>query len=154
MASGPVFMFCAPVLVFGGTETSLFHILRARTHFRRYRGRRVPFLRFVHSDSFLVVSWATGPTFMFCAAGQIFNGTEGSMSHFNVLRARTRFHVTRAWTRFRPYRGRRVMFSCYARLDSFSGVTRASGPILMFCAPGLIFGGSEGDEPVFFFFTP
>jgi hypothetical protein len=33
----PVFMFCAPEIVFGGTEGigSRFQVLRARTHFRR-----------------------------------------------------------------------------------------------------------------------
>jgi ABC-type sulfate transport system permease subunit len=36
-ASGLVLMFCAPELVFGGTEgvVSRFHVLRSRTHFRR-----------------------------------------------------------------------------------------------------------------------
>jgi hypothetical protein len=36
-ASGPVFMFLAPVLIFDGTEglRSRFHVLRTRTHFRR-----------------------------------------------------------------------------------------------------------------------
>jgi hypothetical protein len=44
-ASDLVFMFCAPRLIFGGSEGigSRFHPLRPRTHFRRYRGRRVPF---------------------------------------------------------------------------------------------------------------
>jgi hypothetical protein len=145
-SSGPVFMFCTPELVFGGTEGvgSLFHILRARTRFRRYRGRRVPFLRFVCSDSFSTVPRVTGPIFMFCAAGLIFSGTEGGKSRFNVLRVRTRFHVTRARTLFQPYRGCRVQFSCYVRMDSFSWVTRPSGPIFIFCAPKLIFSGNEG----------
>jgi hypothetical protein len=37
-ASCPVFMFCSPELVFGGTEGvwSRFHVLRVRTRFRRY----------------------------------------------------------------------------------------------------------------------
>jgi hypothetical protein len=44
-ASGPVFKFCAPRLVFDGTAgiASCFHVLRALTRFRRYRGRRLPF---------------------------------------------------------------------------------------------------------------
>jgi hypothetical protein len=44
-ASAPVFMFCTPGLVFDGTEGvgSCFHVFRARTHFRRYRGCRDPF---------------------------------------------------------------------------------------------------------------
>jgi hypothetical protein len=43
--TGPVFMFCAPGLVFGGIEDfgSLYRVLRSRTRFRRYRGRWVPF---------------------------------------------------------------------------------------------------------------
>jgi hypothetical protein len=47
-ASGPAFMFCVPVLIFGGTEGvgSRFHVLCVRTHFRRYRGRQVPFSSF------------------------------------------------------------------------------------------------------------
>jgi hypothetical protein len=37
---GPVFMFCAPKSRFGGTEGvgSRFHVLRSRTRFGRYRG--------------------------------------------------------------------------------------------------------------------
>jgi hypothetical protein len=83
-ASGPVFMFCAPGLVFGGNEVvvSRFHVLRVRTHFS-------------------AVPRASGPVFMFCAPGLIFGGTEGVGS---------RFHVLRAWTRFRRYHGRWVPF--------------------------------------------
>jgi hypothetical protein len=39
---------------------------------------------------------------------------------------------------------RRVSFSCFTRSDSFSGVPRALGPVIMFCNPGLVFGGTEG----------
>jgi hypothetical protein len=44
-ASSPVFMFCAPVLFFSGSDGlgSRFHVLRPRTRFQRYLGRRVPF---------------------------------------------------------------------------------------------------------------
>jgi hypothetical protein len=44
-ASGPVFLVCAPGYVFGGTEdvVSRFHVLRARTRFRRTPGFGVPF---------------------------------------------------------------------------------------------------------------
>jgi hypothetical protein len=40
-ASGPVFMFCAPEHIFGGTEGigSHFHVLRSQTLFRCYRRR-------------------------------------------------------------------------------------------------------------------
>jgi hypothetical protein len=130
-------MFCAPGLVFSGTEevTSLIHVLRARTHFRRYRGRRVPFLCFALPDSFSAVPRASGPIFIFYAPGLVFGGTEGVRTRFNVFRSRTCFL---------PYGGRRVPFSCFVRPDSFSAVPRASGSVFMFCAPGLIFGGTEG----------
>jgi hypothetical protein len=51
-ASGLVFTFCDPGLIFGGAEGvgSRFQVLRARTHFRRYRGRRVPFSSFALPD--------------------------------------------------------------------------------------------------------
>jgi hypothetical protein len=136
-ASGLVFMFSAPRLVFGGIGgvRSRFHVLRALTHFRRYRGRQVPFSYFALPDSFLAVLWASGPVFLFCAVGFVFGGTDGVGSHFHVLRSRTHF---------RRYRGRRVFFSCFALSDSFSAVPRASGLIFMFCALGLVFGGTEG----------
>jgi hypothetical protein len=72
---------------------------------------------------------------MFCVPGLVFGGTEGVGS---------RFHVLRALTRFRRYRGRHVLFSCFALFDSFSAVTSASGPVFMFSVPGLVFGGTEG----------
>jgi hypothetical protein len=93
---------------------------------------------------------------MFCAPRRVFGGTEGVES---------RFHVLRACIRFRPYRGRQVPFSCFARPNMFSAIPRvtvpflyfalpnifyavpsASGPVLMFCAPDLIFGSLEGDR--------
>jgi hypothetical protein len=136
-ASGPVFMFCAPGLIFGGTEGvgSRFHVLRAGTRFRRYRGRRVLFQGFALPDSFSAVPRASGPVFMFCKPRLCFGGT---------VRVGSRFHVLRPRTRFRRYRGRRVPFSCFALPNSFSAVPRTSGPILMFCAPGLVFSGAGG----------
>jgi hypothetical protein len=130
-------MFCEPGLVFGGTEGvgSRFHVLRSGTHFRRYRGRRVPFSYFARPDSFSAVSSASGPFFMFSAPGLIFGGTKVVGS---------RFHVLRAQTRFCRYRGRRVPFSCFARPDSFSAVPRASGPVFMFHGHGIVFGDTEG----------
>jgi hypothetical protein len=153
-ASGPNFMFCAPGLVFDSTERvgSRFHVLRSRTHFRRYRRRRVPFSCFARPDSFSAVSSASGPffhvlrpwtrfqrcrvrrvvprssgpVFMFCAPKFVFCGTEGVEYRFHVLRARTRFP---------RYRGRQIPFSCVARPDSFSAVLWASGPVFMFCSP-------------------
>jgi hypothetical protein len=116
-ASGLVFMFCAPSLVFGGTEGvgSCFHVLRSRTRFRRYRGRRVSFSCFALLNSFSAISGASGLVFLFYAPGLIFDGTKGVGSHFYVLRFRTRF---------RRYRGRRVPFSCFALPNSFFGSTR------------------------------
>jgi hypothetical protein len=72
---------------------------------------------------------------MFCAPVYIIGGTEG---------VRSRFHVLRSLTYFRRCRVCRVPFSCFARSDMFSAVPRASGPVFLFCAPGLIFSGTEG----------
>jgi hypothetical protein len=140
--SCPVFMFCATGHVFGGTAGigSRFHVLRAPTHFRRYRWRQLLFSCFVLPDSFSTVPRASGPFFMFCAAGLIFDGTEGVGS---------RFHVSRARTCFCQYGGCRVQFSCFAPPDMFSTVLRASGPVFMFCAPRLVFGGIEGVSSYF-----
>jgi hypothetical protein len=102
-ASGPVFTFCAPRLVSRGTEGvgSQFLVLLARTHFRRYRRRRVPFSCFTLTESFSAVPTAFCPVFMFCAHGVIFGDTEGVGSRFHILCIRTRF---------RRYRGHRVPF--------------------------------------------
>jgi hypothetical protein len=136
-ASGLVFMFCALRLFFGGTEGvgSRFHVLRARTRFRRYGGIQIPFSGFARPNSFSAVPRASGPVFRFCAPGLIFGGIEGVGSRLHVFRFRTRF-----W----QYRGRRVPFSCFARPDSFSVVPSASGSVFKFCAPRIIFGGIEG----------
>jgi hypothetical protein len=149
-------MFCALRLVFdgsGGVRSSL-QVLRSRSRFRRFRGRRVQFSCFVLPNSFSTEPWASCPVFMFCAPGLVFGDTVGVGSSFHVLHSETRF---------RRYRGRWVSFSCFALSysfstiegvsspvfmfcapDSFSAVPRASGPVLMFCAHGLVFGGSEG----------
>jgi hypothetical protein len=81
---GPVFMFCAPRINFGGT---------------RVLG---PFSCFLLPDSFSSVPRVSGLVFMFCVPGLIFDGTEG---------VGCRFHVLRSQTHFRRYRGRRVLFS-------------------------------------------
>jgi hypothetical protein len=155
-ASGYVFKFCASGVVSRGTVGVGSHsnVLCARTRFPRYHGRRVLFLGFALPDSFSAVPRALGPVFMFYAPGLVLSGTEDVGSRFYVLCARTHFrrnrgvgthfHVLRVRTCFRRYRGRRVLFSCFACPYSFSAVSRASTPILIFCAPGLIFGGTAG----------
>jgi hypothetical protein len=109
-SSGPVLMFCAPRIIFDGTEVvgSRFHVLRPRTNFRRYRGRHVLFSCFARPDSFSAVPRASGPIFMFCTPELVFGGTEGVGYRFHVLHVRTRF---------RRHRGSRVPFSYFALPD-------------------------------------
>jgi hypothetical protein len=146
-ASGSISCVCATRFIFGGTAgvVSRFHVLRARTHFHRYRGRRVPFSCFKLPDSFSAVSSASGPIFIFCATGLIFGGTEG---------VRSRFHVFRSRTCFRQCGGRRVPFSCFAIHDTFSVVSGASGPVFIFCDPEHVFGGTEGVGSRYHVFAP
>jgi hypothetical protein len=135
-ATGPVFLFCAPGLFLNDIEgvDSCFHVLHARTRFRRYRGRRVPFISFVCPDSYSTVPTVSGVVFMFCAPGLVSRGTAGVGSCFHVLRFRTRF---------RWYRGHQVPFSCFALPDSFSAVPMASAAVFMSCVPGLVFDVAE-----------
>jgi hypothetical protein len=130
-------MFCATGLVSGGTAgvRYRFQVLRSRTRFWRYRGRRVPFSSFALPDSFSTVPKASGFVFMFCAPGLFLSGTEGAESRFHVLHSRTRFG---------RYLGRQVPFSSFALLDIIFPVPRASGLVLKFCAPRQVFGGNEG----------
>jgi hypothetical protein len=163
MVSGPVFMFCAARVVSRGNEGvgSRFQVLRARTHFQRYRGRRLPFSCFVPPDSFRryrgrslpfsyfappnsfsAVPRASGPVFNFCVPGLFFSDIEVVDSRFHVLcplthfdgteGVRSRFHILRLRTHFSRYRGRQVPFSIFACQDSFSAVTRASAAVFMF----------------------
>jgi hypothetical protein len=172
-------MFCVPGLVFGGTGcgVSHFHVLRSRTHFRQYRGRRVPFSCFMLPTSFLAVPRTSDPVFMFCAPRLIFGGTKVVGSRFHVLRFRTQFrryrgrqvpfscfaiglvfggtrsggslfHVVRSLTHFRRYRVRRVPFSCFALPHSFSLASKASGPISCFAR------SDSFSAPVFTFCAP
>jgi hypothetical protein len=127
-----------------------------------------PVLSIALPDSFSAVPRASGPVFMFCAPGLIFDGTDGVGSCFDVLRARTRFRRCRVRrflfycfarpAHFLRYRGRRVSFSYFALLDSFSAVPSALGPIFIFCvsgivfmfsAPGHVFGREEGVGSLF-----
>jgi len=133
---GPRFNFCAPVRIFGVNEGvgSGFQILRSRTHFRCYRGHQVRFSSFMQPDVFSTVPGASGPVFTFCAIGRVFGDSEHVGS---------RFHVLRSWTRFRRFRACRVPFSIFPLPGAFSPLPRASDPVLMFCGPGRVFGGSE-----------
>jgi hypothetical protein len=157
-ASGPIFMFCAHELFFGRAEFvgSHFNPLRTRNHFRRYRGRRVPFscfalpvsfsavpralgpfFMFSLSDSFSAVPSTSGPLCMFFAPEFILDGTEVVGCRFHVLRSRTHFwryrgrrvpfSCFRFRTRFWRYRGHRVPFSCFACSDLFSAVPSGVG---------------------------
>jgi hypothetical protein len=74
------------------------------------------------------VTLGVGSVFMLSAPIHVYGGPEGDGSHFHVLRAGTSF-----WR----YRGRRVLFSCFALRDTFSTVRRASGPVFLFCTPRL-----------------
>jgi hypothetical protein len=137
-------MFCTSGLVFGVSEGvgSRFRVLRPHTRFRRYRGCQVSFSCFALPESFSTILRASGPVYMFYAPELIFSGTDGVRTHFHVLCSRARF---------RRCRGRQVPFSCFALPDSFPAVPRASGPVFTFCAPGLIFGSSEGVGSHFLF---
>jgi hypothetical protein len=123
-------MFCAAGLFFGGTKGvgSRLHLLRSRTHFRGTEGVGSLF-------HFSAVTRVSAPVFMFCAPGHVFGDNKGVGS---------RFHVLRSWTHFRQFRRRRVPYSCFAIPDSFLTVPRASALVFMFCAPGFIFGSTEG----------
>jgi hypothetical protein len=137
-------LFCVPGLVFGGTEcvSCRMNVLRAQTHFRRYRGRRVSFSCFALQDSISTVPRASVPVLMFCAPIFVFGGTEG---------VRTRFYVLRSRSHFRRYRARRVPFSRFARPDSFMAVPRASDPVLIFARPESFLAVPRASGPVFMF---
>jgi hypothetical protein len=130
-------MFCAPGFFLGVTDDvgSHFHVLRSRTRFERYRGRRVPFSCFALPDSFSTVARTFGLVGIFCAPKHVFSGNKGM---------RARFHVLRSRILFGRYRGRRVPFSCFTLPDSFSTVPKASGLVFIVYAPGLVSGGTAG----------
>jgi hypothetical protein len=121
-------MFYTPGHVSRGTEGvgSHFFVLSSRTHFRQ-------------------VTRASGPILMFCTPGLIFSGTEGVGSRFNLLRTRTHF----GW-----YRGRRVLFLCFALIESFSVVPRSSAPVFMFCAPDPFSAVPKTSAHIFMFCAP
>jgi hypothetical protein len=144
--SGPVCLFYALELIFGGTEGtgSRFHIFCSRAHFGRSRWRRVPFSCFALLDSFSTVSrvsgvvfilalsdsfWsiprASGPVFMFYASRPVLGGTEGV--------------------------GSRILY--FALLESFRTVPRALGSVFILCAPGPILGRYRGCRVLFLCFV-
>jgi hypothetical protein len=92
-ASSPVFIFCTSKLVFGGSEgiKCSFHVLRSRTCFRRYRGRRVQFSYCALPNSFSSVPSASSPVFMFFAPRLVFCETEDVRSSFHVFCFRMSF---------------------------------------------------------------
>jgi hypothetical protein len=130
-----IFIFHDLELVWGNTKgaRSRFHVLRSSTRFRRYRGCLVPFAYFALPGSFSAVSRASSSVFMFCAS--VFDGTEGVISLFLILRSQTCF-----WR----YRGRQISFSCFTLLDSIWALLSTSYPFFMFCAPVLVFDDTEG----------
>jgi len=134
---GHVFTFCAPRRIFCVTECAgtRIYVSRTRTHFRRYRGRRVPFLTFALRDAFSAFPSWSGRVFTFCAPGCVFGDSE---------RVETGLHVLRSRTRFRCVRGRQVPFSSVTLPNAFSAVSSASVPVFRFCAPGRIFSVTEG----------
>jgi hypothetical protein len=140
--------FCSWTYFFSGTEGvgSPFHILRARTHFRRYRGHLISFSYFAIPGTFSVIRRASCLDFMFCAPGLIFSGIEGVGS---------RFHVLCSQIHFRRYRVCRVPFSCFARPESFSTVARALGvPFACFALPDSFSAVSSASASVFMFYEP
>jgi len=136
-----------------------FQVLRSRTRFRRNRALRVPFSGFAHPDSFSAVPCASGSVFTFGAPGLVFGGTERVGPRFHILHSRTRsklylarrvpFQVLHSRTRFWWYRACRAPFSRFALPHSFSAVQCASSPVFRFCAPGLVFSGTERVGPRF-----
>jgi hypothetical protein len=86
-------MYCATEFILDGTDGigSHFHILRSRTRFRCFRGRRVPFSCFASPYSFLAVARALDPILLFCDPELIFGVSEGVRAHFHVLRPYFRF---------------------------------------------------------------
>jgi hypothetical protein len=135
--SDPLFMFSAPGHVFRGAEGvgSCFNVLCSRTCFRLYRGRRVSFSCFARLDSFSENRGRRLPFSCFFVPGLVFGGVEGVGFHSHVLGARSHF---------RRYRRHRVPFSFFVIPGTFSAVRRASGLDFIFCAPELVFGGTEG----------
>jgi hypothetical protein len=91
-----------------------------------------------------VISRENNAVFMFCASGLIFGSTEGAQVQFSCFALPDSFSTVPRETNFQRYRGRQVQFSCFVLPDPFLVVPSASSLIFMICAPGLIFGGTDG----------
>jgi hypothetical protein len=153
-------MFFAPGLISSGIEGvgSTFHVLHSLAHFWWYRGRQAQFSCFTLLGLFSAVTRALSPLFIFRALRLIFSNTEGAMPVLifyvpgfifsGTGGVESTFDILRSYTR-RWYRGRQTHFSCSALPNSFSTILRALGPLFMFCASGLIFGGTEIIGPSF-----
>jgi hypothetical protein len=122
-----------------------------------------PIIMYYAPCPFSLVLMSSGLIFMFCAPEPIFSGTEGVGSILHVLWTSGRvclicatepvfdgtedvgssFHVLRSRTHFRRYRKCQFQFSYFAPPDERSEVSRSSGPVFMYCAPGPMFGDSE-----------
>jgi hypothetical protein len=92
------------------------------------------------AEFYFLVPRASSLIFKFCAPVPVFDSSEGVGSSFHVLRSRTRF---------RQYQECRVQFSCSALPDPFLAIPRALSLVFIFCAPGLIFGGTKGARSSF-----
>jgi hypothetical protein len=99
-ASSPVFMFCSPGFVFGGTrgDESRFHVLRSETQFSAVPRMSAPVFMFCASELVFGDTDGTRPVLMFCAFGLIFFEAEGVGSPFLILCSRTHFRRNR-WRR-------------------------------------------------------
>jgi hypothetical protein len=124
-----VFMFFVLTLIFGDTKGagSRFQASRSRARFRRYGWCWVSISCFALPDSFSAVPSASKP-----------------VSCFQPCRVRRVLFICFVRPNsFSAVRGRQVLFSCFVRRNSFSAAPRVSAPIFMFCAPEIIFGGTE-----------
>jgi hypothetical protein len=167
---GPVFLFCTPGPIFGGTYGvgSRFHVLRSRNHFRRFRGRRVSFSCFrryrgVGSRYHVLRSRTHFPRyrrrrvrFSYFALQGLFSAVPTALGPFFMFCA-IRFifsGIEGIGSRFRQHRRRRVPFSCFALPDSFSAAPRASGLVFLFALPDPFSAISTASGPVFMFCAP
>jgi hypothetical protein len=165
-APGPVFMFCAPGVILGGTK-----------------GAKIVFMFCVH-ELVLGSTKGVGSRFYFFASGLGLGAIEHVESLFHILRSQIRsrqyrgrrgpfscfalpdsfstvpwawgshFHVLRSRTHFQRYRGRMILLSCFSLSDTFSAVLRASDHVFMFCAPESVRAEPRAPSLIFMFHAP